>query len=40
VPHGKHWVNGYPIPAIDRVTCPVLAARCWDDVHRMRTIFA
>ena len=40
VPHGEHWVNGYRTPAIGRVTCPVLAARCWDDVHRMRTIFA
>ena len=37
---GKHWVNGDRTPAIGRVTCPVLAARCWDDVHRMRTIFA
>ena len=40
VPYGKHWVNGYRTPAIGRVTCPDLAARCWDDVHRMRTIFA
>ena len=35
--------SGELIKELDRrpdVPCPVLAARCWDDVHRMRTIFA
>ena len=44
VPNGKHWVNRErpesKFPRFASVTCPVLAARCWDDVHRMRTIFA
>ena len=34
----KHWVNTARTPALDHVTCPVLAARCWDDVHQFRTI--
>ena len=38
--HGKHWVNAIRTPALGPVTCPVLAARCWDDVHQLRTIFA
>jgi hypothetical protein len=38
--NGKTLGNGYRTPAIGCVTCPVSAARCWDDVHRMRTIFA
>ena len=31
---GKHWMNADRTPAFGRVTCPDLAARCWDDVHR------
>ena len=35
---GKHRVNAIRTPALECVTCPVLAARCWDDVHQFRTI--